>query len=857
MHYQDEERAFAGAKWICGGDAFLESLEQKPAIAGTHWIWQDCRARAHLYKTFALDAPVSARACFLCDNPFALFLNGVCLARDVRAFDGDVTAALKKGENTVFLACRQTDADDWFSSALCGKIEGDGLFVPTDASWTSGLEATGGEDIERQPAAEHPARIIACPLHPRAQKRSLYFRKQFFCPHPVTKAALFVSEEGETEVYCNGSRTDDELLPQGTCADPREFREIDITNRIVPGENVIGCLTGNGWLNSEPLFQGAPFKNRVMMRLVLSFDDGGEQSINTDETWKCAPSPLYENDLQYGERYDARREIPGWCRASFDDTAWTNAVCEPPFSARLIRRVMPPIRVMRTLAPQAVWTRDGAVFFDFGETVAGRYRLRLTRTRPGQRIKISFCERLDGAGKPVVSASDLRNFDLYLCKGGKEEVYEPRFAFNGFRYLYVTGTDAPAQAELTAHVWHNALAKTGTLQSRYRFLRELYRATERTMEGNCFHGFLNCPTREKTPASDVTQIFAPTACFLADCSALLARWTDHGRKTCSDVYGRSDELYLVPWTLYRFYGDRGILEARRDAIFDLARRRCESVSDNLPEEFCSPFNDRASVSANLPPDFFAHAYFCYMLKIVTQIAEALGDFTVTEEFAQKLENARYAFRRRYFLPLENDFAPRTQSALVLPLAFDILPPHRCAAAARTLRDRIYADGHITTGVVGTRYILNALCENGQTDAAFFLLDHEAYPSWKAMLKNSITLTEGWRGAAPLPQNSINHVSFGTVTGWMFECLAGIRPCESEPGFAHVVLKPSILPQLGSFKADFRSVSGPIRVEWRVSGDTVTYAFSAARSVTLIQPDGVIRSFPSGTHKAIWRHRAED
>ena len=131
-----------------------------------------------------------------------------------------------------------------------------------------------------------------------------------------------------------------------------------------------------------------------------------------------------------------------------------------------------------------------------------------------------------------------------------------------------------------------------------------------------------------------------------------------------------------------------------------------------------------------------------------------------------------------------------------------------------------------------------------------LLDREKFPSWKNMMKGLNSLPESWIGLYDkADENSIsmNHFAFGTIVGWMFEYLGGIRYRESTPGFSHVVLRPTFIKEIGSFKADFKSVYGLISTEWVAKGDTVTYTFFSERNFTLILPDGTVKAFPKGEH----------
>ena len=132
------------------------------------------------------------------------------------------------------------------------------------------------------------------------------------------------------------------------------------------------------------------------------------------------------------------------------------------------------------------------------------------------------------------------------------------------------------------NVMHNALKRTGYVESEYSLINTLYDMTMRTWYSNIVNGPMDCPTREKNFWTGDMHIFSATACYLSDCDDFLARWTHAGRKICTEVYGWGDEKYIIPWTLYQFYRDKGVLEQCYDGIVEYARARCATVQRGLP-----------------------------------------------------------------------------------------------------------------------------------------------------------------------------------------------------------------------------------------------------------------------------------
>ena len=615
MAYSVEKREFNNSKWIFAKDDFLKNAENIEALESAKWIWPAIYSRAYIRKTFTVSEIKETFAHFICDNVFDLFINGKPVVINKKKYSGNITSFLQEGENRINIRAYQSNDDRFITSAIIGIVKNENMCISTDDSWNSYIPVTFWQNDEPEDWMTHQGKhnnmILSCPIHPRLYKRSLYFRRSFSVEKPVEKATLFVTCQGAGEFYINSVRTDNEILSDGISQKYKEYRQVDVTSLIRNGENVIGAISGNGWLNSESHSSVYMNKNMLLAELFISYVDGTEEVIGTDNLWKCNFSPLTDNDLQYGERYDARLEIDSWCDPLFDDSLWAEVECAGGETEirHFVLRNYPPIYVMRKVQPQKILVRDTRVIYDFGENCGGRYSILLNNTFKGQEIKISFCERLDEYGEFVVGPYSpvffnrdaiydgkalgcMRNFDFYTCKGFLEEYYEPRFTFSGFRYICVEGIkDKNQVSEINMHVMHNALKRTGKIKSQYSFINDFYKATLRTWNSNIMNGPMDCPTREKNFWTGDTHIFCATANFLEDCNNFLARWTDGGRKMCAQVYGWGDEKSIIPWTLYQFYRDKGVLEICYKDILEFARDRCDQTYHNLPKDTGNGFSD--------------------------------------------------------------------------------------------------------------------------------------------------------------------------------------------------------------------------------------------------------------------------
>ena len=93
------------------------------------------------------------------------------------------------------------------------------------------------------------------------------------------------------------------------------------------GRNAIGLFLGNGWYSAKVLDYSENWsdKPQLLLQLNIEFEDGSTQRLVSDKTWKFSPAPIGENDIDFGDKYDARKEQDRWNEPGFDDSAWLPA----------------------------------------------------------------------------------------------------------------------------------------------------------------------------------------------------------------------------------------------------------------------------------------------------------------------------------------------------------------------------------------------------------------------------------------------------------------------------------------------------------------------------------------------------
>jgi alpha-L-rhamnosidase len=299
---------------------------------------------------------------------------------------------------------------------------------------------------------------------------------------------------------------------------------------------------------------------------------------------------------------------------------------------------------------------------------------------------------------------------------------------------------------------------------------------------------------------------------------------------CGGATGWADAAVIVPWTIYRMYGDERILEEqyqsmaawianmRRRAGDDLILREGEHFGDWLSYRS----NDHRRPSGPTDPEMLATAFFAYSTGLVADVARILNRISDVAAYDALANRVREAFIREFITP-SGRLSPNTQTAYVLALAFDLVPDEMKASAANRLVEEIRRfDNHLTTGFLGTPLLLHVLSAVGRDDVAYDLLMQDTYPSWLYPVKRgATTIWEHWDGIKPdgSPQdpemNSYNHYAYGAVGSWLYGRVAGIRPDTSMPGFKHVIIEPIPGGGLTWATGELETMYGLVRSSWKI------------------------------------------
>jgi alpha-L-rhamnosidase len=711
---------------------------------------------------------------------------------------------------------------------------------------------------------------------------SAYLRKEFSLDRPIRRARLYATARGVYELYINGTRVGEDVLAPGwTDYDRRvQYQTYDVTPLLTDESNAIGAVLGDGWFAGffgfDPKHRGAHYDShpQLLAQLDVEYEDGSKESIATDGSWRCSTGPILFSDLLMGESYDARKEMPGWSEPGFDDPEWYGVESGEIGNANLVAQPDEGIRVTEEIEAKSVSEPEsGRYVFDLGKNMVGWVRLKV-EGEVGTTVTIRHAEALNPDG--TIYTTNLRSAratDRYVLKGEGEEVYEPRFTFHGFRYVEVTGYPGePHIGAITGRVVHSDTPPSGSFECSSEMVNTLQENIIWGQRGNFLSVPTDCPQRdERLGWMGDAQVFVRTASFNMDVAAFFEKWMVDVEDAQSpegafpDVaplltgsglmdlrWGApawGDAGIIVPWTIYRTYGDSRIVERHYEAM----ARWMEYLHEGNPDlirnnrmgnnygDWLSPKGDHT------PKHLLATAYWAYDAKLMAEMAEATGRHDDAKEYSDLGERIKAAFNGAYVAPdgkIEGD----TQTCYLLALHMDLLPDElRSIAAEHLVRAIEREDWHLSTGFVGVGYLCPVLTEAGYADVAYRLLNNETFPSWGYTIKNGATTIwerwDGWTeesGFQSPNMNSFNHYSLGSVGEWLYRYVAGIDA--EAPGFERILIRPRPGGGLTHARGEYDSVRGRISSSWKIEDGRfvleVTIPPNTTATVHVPSTDGV-------------------
>jgi alpha-L-rhamnosidase len=712
---------------------------------------------------------------------------------------------------------------------------------------------------------------------------SPHFRKGFSIDKDIAKAVVYVTAHGFYELHLNGKKVGDQVLTPGWTSYGKrlQYQVYDVTGQVVKGKNSVGAVLGDGWYRGT-LAWGNNWaiygkKLGLLMQIRITFTDGTESYIITDESWKCNnDGAIRMSDIYDGETYDATKKLKGWDLPGYIESGWKD-VNTADYDNNFISCDGPAVRKIQEIKPVKVFRSPmGSLLVDMGQNMVGWVRLKVSGKK-GTVVTLRHAEVLDKYGEFYTENLRAAKCQLtYTLSGDGEEVYEPRFTFMGFRYVEVNGFPGELKTDnITGVVVHSDMKVTGSFESSNPLLNQLQHNIQWGQQGNFVDVPTDCPQRdERLGWTGDAQAFSRTAAFNYDVAAFFTKWlkdvaldqrpggevpdvipdviNKQDAKTIAPSAGWGDVAVIVPWTMYQVYGDRKLLERQYPSMKAWVEYIRKRAGDSYQWKGGSKYGDwlfyHPPVNNHTEPDgfteydFISTAFYAYSTSLLAKTAKELGkteDENIYSDLFNKIKNV---FIKEYVTP-SGRVGTNSQTSYVLSLMFNLLPDDLKPNAAKFLADDIKSrDNHLSTGFLGTPFLCHVLTQNGYADVAYDLLLQETYPSWLYPVKmGATTIWERWDGQKTdstfqdAGMNSFNHYAYGAIGDWMYRVSAGIET--KTPGYRNLLIQPHVTSKLSSSKASFEGPYGKIVSGWERKNGKVyfTIEIPANADATIVLP----------------------
>ena len=733
--------------------------------------------------------------------------------------------------------------------------------LPTEADWAG----------SRWIAMEKDGRKVLPGIHSPHVKRALgdektgmyrlpMMRRVVRVKKPVSQALAFVCGLGQFDMFVNGSKAGDHFLDPGWTQYAKEalYVTFDLTDSLRVGDNVVGVMLGGGFYNipRERYFKllqsyGAP---KMRLKLVIRYEDGSEETVVSDKSWRVAESPVTYSSIYGGEDYDATREQPGWCSdAAFDDSRWAKAVeVEQPI--RLVSQAGSAVAVRDVLPVQRRFkSGEGRWVYDLGQNFAGIVRLKVRSgksakvvLRPGELLGRGNAVTQRGIGGPFYFA--------YTTRGdGAVEQWQPQFTYYGFRYVQVEGAvpagednpeGLPEIVDIEGlHTCNNA-AEAGTFACSKPLFNQTYNLIDWAMRSNMASLLTDCPHREKLGWQEQSHLMQYSMQYRFDMRAIYADLMDNMAAsqldngcipTIAPEYVRFEDGFedtpewgssfiICPWYFYKWYGDRSLIERHYPAMqryLDYLTSRSDGhiVAYGLGDWFdIGPKKPgKAQLTSNA---LTATAIYYYDTKLMADMARLLGKDADAQRYAALAAEIRAAYNAKFLNKADSTYERNSQTASGMSLCLGLVEPGMRGKVERNLAADIAGrDYALTAGDVGYRYVVQALQAAGMGETIFRMNSKYDVPGYGWQLAHGATaLTESWQAYNDV---SNNHLMLGHLMEWFFGGLGGIRQSEESVAFSDIIIDPQEAGDVTWATTAYESVRGRIECSWRRSGGRYT------------------------------------
>jgi len=677
------------------------------------------------------------------------------------------------------------------------------------------------------------------------------FRKDFFVEKEIKKAIINISGLGHYELHVNGGKVGDRFLAPGwTNYQKRIFyNTFDITALLKNGENAIGVLVGNGFYNVNReryrklvIAYGYP---KLIFNITIQYKNGSVENIVSDENCRVLPSPITFSSIYGGEDYDANMEQTGWNTTGFDDSEWKTPVIISDSIAELKPETDFPLKVMQEFQVKEIITsKTGRTVYDFRQNASGIISLKVKGNKEAK-VTIRPDELINDEGNITQRSGGSPYEFSYILNGEGEETWQPKFTYYGFRYADVeitepeNGSGKTEIIELKMLHTRNSAPTVGSFSCSDTLVNQTFELINWGIKSNMASVATDCPHREKLGWLEQTYLIGPSMHYNFDIQTLYSKVvTDmmdsqldnglvpdiapeyvpfQGGFRDSPEWGSAS--VIIPWQLYKWYGNKDILQKAYPMMKRYVQYLQTTAKDNIILHGLGDWFDlgpKQPGEAQLTPKAVtATSIWHYDLKIVAKVAEILGFSEDSKEFQILAANVKNAFLKNFYDEQTGVCSTGSQTAYAMSLYTGLIPDTDKEKVLKNLVDSITKNNYaLTSGDIGYHFLVRVLSENGRSDILYKMNNRSDRPGYGYQLKQGATsLTESW---AALKNVSNNHMMLGHLMEWFYAGLGGIYQAENSVAYSEIIIAPKPVGDIKWVKCSFSSPKGKITSDWKKS-----------------------------------------
>jgi alpha-L-rhamnosidase len=684
-----------------------------------------------------------------------------------------------------------------------------------------------------------------------------FFRKNFVLEEEPISAVVFVCGVGYHELYVNGVKAGNSLLTPAQSIYDRTvyYNTYDIGSLLRPGENTLYVLLGNGLYNCEIKtwdYEKAPWRDKPKLLLYANIlqRGGGRLSLGSDSSFETGESAITYNTLYGGETQDYTKPEGG-------EVQHAVIVKSPggvlrPFNKPHVKETLPD----RPLAPASVPIPAGKkVLFDFGQNMAGWAHVD-AEAAGRTRFTLRYGERLDAAGMldvkliaPFVEGGRFQTDEYILDADHPVRDGRPHFTYYGFRYVELSVEEGELVTfDIRAHALYSALERIGHFLSSDSYVNRIFDAGQKASLSNLVNIPTDCPHREKNGWTGDAALSAEQMCLNRDMREFYRRWLSDIRDAQRPsgqlpgivptggwgfVWGSGpvwdSVLFELPLATYTCYGDSALLLENREAMkryLDF----CASMAEDYVVDFglgdwCPP---EGGAAGHLCPTVVSDtATYFKLVSILAMTSDIAGEKADRDYYGALAARIRESFIRHFVDPVTGLVRGKSQTGQAMALCLGLVEGPLAGRVLDQLCALIEQKGCLDFGILGAKYVFEALSCNGRGQLAMDMILRKGFPSYRHWLdEGATTLAESWdRGS------SDNHHMFSDVCRWFMRYVAGL----TKVNFAAktITFCPDFLPQLNHAEASTGLEPERFSCHWKREPEGFSFTCLAPKDFSII------------------------